>query len=804
MAAISWKSNTSGFWDVAANWSTGTVPGAKDDVTISTAAAQTITHNTGTNNIASLYVASDDTLAVTGGTLTVLGIATIYGNLTESAGTMAFAGGASQVNGTVTQKGGTLDVTSGTLVLNGAGDTFAGTFSGAAVDFAGGSDTLEAGVTFGFRNILLSGATLTLDRNLTQAGIWDQTAGTISLGSKTLTLSGQTDLNGGAVIGGGSMALSGATQLSSYFFEGSTTISNTGTVDQTGYIYLGYNGTDTPHFTNEAGATYRIDVNNNIYGTSGALFDNAGNLIKAASGLTQINVSFTNTGSIDVASGVLRFDGATNSFKGTVSGAGTLELSAGADTFQSGLRLTVGHVLLDGGALTLGANLSDANNFSQTAGTLDLAGHTLTASGSANLEGGIVSSGGTIAVRSAAVSSYFLEGNAVLNNTGTLNQTGYLYDGYNSADTAKIVNAVGATYLLDGSNTIYGTTGSSLINSGTFMKNGGTGASAVNVSTTSTGTIDITSGTLSFAGASNSFSGTLTGGGVLELNAGTDTIVAGTTLATGSVLLNGATLTIAGFETYAGSWSQTAGALSIGSRLTLSGPVSLEGGVVTGAGTLALSGATALYALQLEGSATISNTGTITQDGNWYLGYNSGDTSKLVNQAGAKINIIAGAQIFATSGSSFTNTGALTESGGNSQIQAATINTGTVNVASGSLTFAGPVSGSGHFSAGAGTTLGFSGAVAAGGQVTLGTDSTLSVNGAAGFGDTINGFAVGDVINLQGVGWNSTNSFIFNANTDKLEVTNGSAQATLQFAGSYTASSFRLFDNYGTTAVAHT
>lgn len=35
MAAITWKNPVSGDWEVAADWSTGTLPGSGDDVTIS-------------------------------------------------------------------------------------------------------------------------------------------------------------------------------------------------------------------------------------------------------------------------------------------------------------------------------------------------------------------------------------------------------------------------------------------------------------------------------------------------------------------------------------------------------------------------------------------------------------------------------------------------------------------------------------------------------------------------------------------------------------------------------------------------
>src|SRR5687768_15110817 len=71
-AAVSWIDAT-GFWDVAANWgSNPALPGPADDVTISVAGLQTITHRNGTNTIQSL--SSAENLAITGGLLTVSGV----------------------------------------------------------------------------------------------------------------------------------------------------------------------------------------------------------------------------------------------------------------------------------------------------------------------------------------------------------------------------------------------------------------------------------------------------------------------------------------------------------------------------------------------------------------------------------------------------------------------------------------------------------------------------------------------------------------------------------------------------------
>ena len=312
MVAISWKNNVSGDWGTAANWSTGVKPGPTSDVTIGTASVQTITHSTGNDTIASLFVSSNDTMAVTGGVLAVNGNATVGGAITQSAGTFKFAGASSSISGTITQTAGTLQVASGWLHLTGAGNSFTGSLAGTAVDFAAGSDTLKAGSQLAVHDVLISGATVTLGQSITDAGIWEQTGGTLALGGKILTLSGNVNLDGGVINGAGTVAVAGATEISNLALEGSAVLSNTGTITQTGNWYLGYNASDTSQLVNKAGANFTIANNSNIYGAAGAKLTNAGTLVKKGGGVSQIREATTNTGTITVTSGTLSFGGGTN------------------------------------------------------------------------------------------------------------------------------------------------------------------------------------------------------------------------------------------------------------------------------------------------------------------------------------------------------------------------------------------------------------------------------------------------------------------------------------------------------------
>ncbi len=70
MAQVLWMQDADGFWDTPGNWSTGSVPGAADDVFIDRGAANpVITVRDGTQSVRSIQ--SAEALALTGGTLIV-------------------------------------------------------------------------------------------------------------------------------------------------------------------------------------------------------------------------------------------------------------------------------------------------------------------------------------------------------------------------------------------------------------------------------------------------------------------------------------------------------------------------------------------------------------------------------------------------------------------------------------------------------------------------------------------------------------------------------------------------------------
>src|SRR5262249_13401014 len=90
-STVSWISSASGQWATAANWSTGAVPGAGDDVVINQSATVTVTLGASTS-IHSLPL-TGATLNVTGGTLNVAADSTNAGSFQVQPGAhVTFAG----------------------------------------------------------------------------------------------------------------------------------------------------------------------------------------------------------------------------------------------------------------------------------------------------------------------------------------------------------------------------------------------------------------------------------------------------------------------------------------------------------------------------------------------------------------------------------------------------------------------------------------------------------------------------------------------------------------------------------------
>jgi fibronectin-binding autotransporter adhesin len=118
------------------------------------------------------------------------------------------------------------------------------------------------------------------------------------------------------------------------------------------------------------------------------------------------------------------------------------------------------------------------------------------------------------------------------------------------------------------------------------------------------GAVKVGSGTLSFAGPSNSFAGAITGAVALLLAGGTTTLKSGTTASVADFPESGAgtMLSLAEILSYAGDFREGAGStltIKAGDKLTLTGTSNLAG-TVSGAGRLALAGGSTTIASGAE------------------------------------------------------------------------------------------------------------------------------------------------------------------------------------------------------------
>jgi len=218
--------------------------------------------------------------------------------------------------------------------------------------------------------------------------------------------------------GTGTTLLQGATTDSAYYvaLDGGRVLENAGTFTVNaasgyGVFYLGYNqygsvGGGT--IQNDSGATFDFQSASTVYAGSSAAsgapytgtlgFTNAGTLEQTVTtGLTDIQVALTNTGTVSVQTGTLKFDGGgTSSAAGSfaVSSGATLDFNSGAYTISGGTFTNAGEVQVSGGAVTLAAAETFGGLLEIDSGTLALGANAVTAAS-------LTQTGGTIDARAS-------------------------------------------------------------------------------------------------------------------------------------------------------------------------------------------------------------------------------------------------------------------------------------------------------------------------------------------------------------------------------------------------------------------
>jgi hypothetical protein len=688
-STVTWTNASGGDWDTPANWSTGALPTPADDVVISSSGI-TVTHNQ-TNFDAvhsltcnavlsigggtlSLATASTDSnaLNLSGGTLTGTGNLTVSGLLTWTSGTMSGSGTTSANGGLSVAGTSGSEILDGRTLTNSRAATWSGTIDwqmndGATFNNAGsGSFTVTNNQT-----ISNSGVTSTFNNAGTftkSGGAATTTINTIFQNSGTVTVStGTLKLNTGGRASGSFSVASGATldfNTVSYGLGTASSVSGAGSV----VFDAG---------TNNVAGTYNITgattVNGGTVNIAGTL-TSAGSTVSVTGGTAYFHQAFA-ANTLNVSGGTLAGPGDStvnsqlNWSGGTLGGSGTTTVAVGATLLISGSSTDTldTRVLVNNGTGTWSGTGNLA--FFDAARFINSSGATFTATNdqSISFSGfGSIFNAGTF-TKSPNTNTTVIT--PVFENTGTLNiNSGTLSLQGGGYSTGPISVAAGAT--LDFGGSVFKLRSSSTLN--------GTG-----VVTFSAGTVDVAgtynisgNGETIIQGATANFVGTLTSAGpFVAVSAGSANF--GRDFTTGTLQLSGGTLTGAGSITVTSGLSWTGGTLAgtgtttvtHGAILTILAPASV--GVTLDSRTLLNAGVG-----QLGGT------------GPFFMG----DGALLSNPGGATFSIINDQAIISFGSTPTINNGGLfqkTPGTNTTTISPIFNNTGTFRVSSGTVVLQG-------------------------------------------------------------------------------------------------------------------
>ncbi len=509
-------------------------------------------------------------------------------------GTIAFAN-----SGTIDLQAGTIAVTSSLQLINSG---FLKLAAGTA--FQLDKVTLQTGSTFAGPGLLQANGLTTITGNVTVTApllITSQIAGTGTLhldapatwqanGDTIISLAGGVD-----VMAGRTLTISAAPNQTHYLIDSSLHTSGT-VVWTSGGLLL--NGSAV---TNEVGGLWDVqgDVSVGSGGPGSPTFTNLGTLRKSAGAGTLTlggTVVYSNTGTIDLQSGILAVGGQQLTTSGVMQVAAGMTVQLDRVTLKNGSTfggaglLHANGVTTITGAVTITTPLLVTGTVSGT-GTLHLAAPaTWQANGDTiiSVAGGVdVMAGRTLTISSAPNQTHYLIDSS-LHTSGTVVWTsgGLLLNG------SAVTNEVGGLWDVQGDVSVgSGGPGSpTFTNLGTLRKSAGAGTLTLGgvVVYANSGTIDLQSGVIAVGGQQ------LTTSGPLQVATGTTFQLDRVTLQNGSTFGGAGLLHANGLTTITGDVTVTA-------RLLVTGQVA-------GAGTLHLAAATTW---QANGDTIISVTGGV-------------------------------------------------------------------------------------------------------------------------------------------------------------------------------------------------
>ncbi|MFN0132382.1 MAG: hypothetical protein ACKVW3_07630 [Phycisphaerales bacterium] len=635
-------------------------------------------------------------LALTG-TLAGAGDVTILGSLTWTAGTMSGTGdtivGAA---GTLTLSGvghslgrvlsllGTANWTAGDLTLN-SGELRIDPAASLDADLVAATSVLVTAlggkiVNAGVFNKL---GTATLLFSSAAPGAMLESDGTVAVSGGTLNLGGGGMLDGSiSVASGATLTLSG-----SMAYAASVSILGSGTINFSGGTHalpVGFAPTGTINF-NSGMISVAGPLAPTTLGAIAATVSFAGTLVYVGAITISGSASFAQPQSITTLtlSGMLTGAGAVTITTTATWSAGTMS-GAGTTTIAAGATLTI-----SGAAHSLARTLRILGSATWTAGALNFNSGTLRNEASLTINNtGTLVAAGTGTIENLGTITKLGSGDAqiavALQHTGAINfQAGTLTLTGGGSVASAIAVPAGATLVLGGV-PIY-STGAAISGAGTVTFTAGTHSLAVG-QFLSTGTVNFAGGTITIAGP------------FVPAALGT---IAGTVTFLAAISYSGG-ITITGSASFAGT--QSFASLTLTGTLAGAGMVTITGNAAWNGGTMAGSGSTIVGS---AGTLTISTAPhslsrrlELFGTGTWSAGNIAFTDGTLVIAQGGTLSVTTTGTMSATGPSgvnAIINRGTLTKIGtGTVQTTAANAsitfdNQGIVNVNSNTLALLGPV-----------------------------------------------------------------------------------------------------------------
>jgi len=647
----------------------------------------------------------------------------------ETAGLLEKTGGdgfSSIAGGSLFSDTGQIVIATGALGFGAAVNDFAGAISGAGeLVFDGGpSFQIDTGTTITTPTLDLAvngdgfGSSTTLNTDLAYTGSFLLTdysgnSANLFLNGHTLSLSGSAFLNG-YIAGIGEVDLAGSADIPGLTANGGVTIIDTGIVTQAGPFTLG-GGLQIG-----AAGTYDLTTDDGIVASSAVTITNAGLLEKTTgTGTSKLQGSFSNSGTVDAATGQIEVSGSGGTLNGTITGAGAFAVGGGGtyvlvptlklETASFGV-YDVGTDLVLQADLAYQGTLTAAENFGTL--SLDLGGHTLDILTAAVLNASYgqidVLGGGSVVIGTSAnatLASVGFAGGMTLDNRGVLTE-GYIValDSDSGSATSVVQNeATGTIDLVNLGNAIVSTgTASLIVNAGLIQNTGGTAAANIDVALNNTGVLAANTGDIALY-SGGTIGGTLSGSEIDLRGGGIYTLTTSLALDAGVLGIYDARtdVVLQGDITYAGTLSVAenfstltidldSNTLDIAKAAVLNasyGQIDVTNG---GSFIVGASAQVTLYSVGFAGGVTLVNMGVLTEGYTITFDSDAGaGASTLLNEAGATIDLLNLGTAITTAGSSASidNAGLIENTGGTAVANISVVldNTGVLNANTGDI-----------------------------------------------------------------------------------------------------------------------